>query len=284
MHKYRQKPAIKQALLPSGSRSACVLDPDSRPGTGGIVSESLTIRSTTLPEFVRYSVKMIKMHQITLFITLLSLSLVQLSAQSPAPAEKSDPEAKKILDKVKSKYNGYKSLEAVFTLTIQVPETPKEVQKGTIAQSGKQFRLDMTDQLIVSNAITTWVYLKKNKEIQINDADSSDDNGFLTPQQLLGRYEKGDFVYAITERGVQGGKSLVYIEFKPVDRRSEYSKLKLAIDEKALTVESIKAFAKDGSNYTFAISSFTPNKAFPAGYFALDPKQFPGVRVEDLRM
>lgn len=224
------------------------------------------------------------MHRIALLFTLIACSFAPLSAQSPAPVEKSDPEAKKILDKVKNKYNAYKSMEAAFTLTIQVPETPKEVQKGTIAQAGKQFRLDMTDQLIVSNATTTWVYLKKNKEIQINDADAGEDNAFLTPQQLLGRYEKGDFLYAITDRGVEGGKSLVFIEFKPVDRRSEYSKLRIAIDEKALTVESIKAFAKDGSNYTFAIASFTPNKTFPNGYFSLDPKQYPGVRVEDLRM
>jgi len=223
------------------------------------------------------------MHRIALLFVLLS-AVFTAQAQSGAPAEKSDPEAKKLLDRVRKKYASYTSLDAAFALTIEVPGANKEVQKGTVSQEGDKFRLDMTDQLIVSDAKTTWVYLKKNKEIQIDNADKNSQSAFLTPQQLLSRYEKGDYLYAITERNTVNGKSMVQVEFKPVDKRSEYSKLRLTIDEKAGTLESIKAFAKDGSRYTFAISALTPNKAFAAGHFSLDPKQYPGVRVEDLRM
>ncbi len=219
-----------------------------------------------------------------LFPLLVMLLSGSLWAQSGAQAEKNDPEAKKVLDKIRKKYEAYKTIEASFTLTIEVLGQPKEVQKGTISQEGDKFKLEMDQQVIVSDAKTTWVYLKKNNEVQVNNADPNSDNGFLTPKELLKRYQKGDFLYAITDKVTEGGKVLTQIEFKPKDKNSEYSKLRLSIDEKAGTIQSIKAFGKDNSRYSFIISRLSSNKTFAAGTFSFDTKKYPGVRVEDLRM
>lgn len=221
-----------------------------------------------------------------MFCLMALLVFSSASAQSPtAPPEKSDPQAKKALDKIRKKYDAYKTLEAAFSLTIELPQQPKEVQKGSIGQEGDKFRLEMDQQMIVNDGKTTWVYLKKNNEVQINTSEKEGgESDFLTPKQLLSRYQKGDFTYAITDKTTEGGKVLTHIEFKPKDKKSEYSKLRLAIDEKAGTIQSIKAFGKDGSRYTFAISRLSPNKKFATDYFTFDPKKYPGVRVEDLRM
>lgn len=207
-----------------------------------------------------------------------------LLAQPKAAPEKNDPEAKKVLDKIRKKYDAYKTVEASFSLAIEVPGQAKDIQKGVISQEGKKFRLDMSDQTIVSDGVTTWVYQKKSNEVQINNADPNDANAFLTPKDLLGRYQKGDFLYAITDKTTEGTKVLTQIEFKPKDKNSEFSKIRVAIDEKAGSIQSIKGFAKDGSRYTFSITKLSPNKALVAGQFAFDPKQYKGVRVEDLRM
>lgn len=220
-----------------------------------------------------------------LSLTLFFLTLFTLSAQPKVTEEKSDPEAQKVLDKVRKKYDGFKTLEVAFNLTIEVPQQPKEVQKGTIGQEGKKFRFDMDQQTIVSDGKTTWVYLKKNNEVQINDADPSDSEaGFFTPKDLLSRYQKGDYLYAITDRVTENGVLLTQIEFKPKNRNTDYSKLRVSIDEKTLNISSVKAFAKDGSRYTFVITKLTPNKSLPASYFTFDAKKYPGVKVEDLRM
>jgi outer membrane lipoprotein-sorting protein len=207
-----------------------------------------------------------------------------LSAQTPAPAEKNDPQAKKVLDKIRKKYEAYKTVEAAFTLTIEVPAQTKEVQKGTISQEGAKFRLDMSDQTIVSDGVTTWAYQKKANELQITNADPNDANSFLTPKDLLRRYQKGDFLYAITDKTTEGSKILTQIEFKPKDRNSEYAKIRVAIDEKAGAIQSIKAFAKDGSRYTFAITRLSPNKTLPADQYTFNQQQYKGIRVEDLRL
>lgn len=221
-----------------------------------------------------------------MFCLMALFALSSASAQSPAaPPEKSDPQAKKVLDKIRKKYDAYKTLEASFSLTIEMPQQPKEVQKGSIGQEGDKFRLEMDQQVIVNDSKTTWVYLKKNNEVQINTSEKGGgDDAFLTPKELLSRYQKGDFIYAIVDKITEGGKVLTQIEFKPKDKKSEYSKLRLSIDEKAGTIQSIKAFGKDGSRYTFAITRFSPNKKFAADYFIFDPKKYPGVKVEDLRM
>ena len=220
-----------------------------------------------------------------LFPLLTLFSMTAALAQAPAPAEKSDVGAKKILDKSRKKYEGYNTLEAAFTLTMETPGQPKEVQKGTVGQEANKFRLDMDQQVIVSDGQTTWVYQKKNNEVQINNAEpAGSDNGFMTPKDLLQRYQKGDYLYSVVGKVTEGGKLLTQIEFKPKTKKSEYSKLRISIDEKAGTIQNVKAFAKDGSRYTFAISRLAPNKAFSADYFTFDAKKYPGVKVEDLRM
>ena len=220
-----------------------------------------------------------------LFALFCLLAFQNLNAQSPAPAEKSDPVAKKVLDKIRKKYEGYKTIEAGFTLSIEVPTQAKQVQKGSISQEGDKFRLEMDQQVIVSDGKTTWVYLKSNNEVQINNADpAGTDNGFLTPKDLLKRYQKGDYLYAVTDKTTEGGKLLTQIEFKPKDKGSEYSKLRISIDEKSNEMKSIKAFAKDGSRYSFVITKLATNKPLGAGEFTFDVKKYPGVKVEDLRM
>ncbi len=220
-------------------------------------------------------------------LILAAFNLLTISAFAqikPAPTEQNDPEAKSLLDKIRKKYEGYKTLEAAFTLSIELPGEATDVQKGTIGQAGEKFRLDMAAQTIISDGKTNWVYLKKENEVQINDADTGDESAFITPKELLKRYQKGDFTYAVTEKTTEGGKLLTQIEFKPKDKKSEYSKIRLSLDAKANAIESIKAFAKDGSRYTFKITKLSPNKKFDAAHFSFDKAKFPGARVEDLRM
>lgn len=223
----------------------------------------------------------------SLWIALCGLLVTSLQAQTvkTPPAEKSDPEAKKVLDRVRKKYESYKTFEVAFSFTIEQAEQPKQVQKGVIGQDGDKFKLDMSDQLVIDDTKTTWIYLKKNNEVQITDSEpSNSDLGFFSPRQLLKRYQKGDFLYAISDKISEGSKVITYIEFKPVDRRFEYSKVRIGIDEKTGTIQSIKAFGKNGDRYTFTVNRFYPNKALDANYFKFDSSKFPGVHVEDLRM
>jgi outer membrane lipoprotein-sorting protein len=82
----------------------------------------------------------------------------------------------------------------------------------------------------------------------------------------------------------ENGKVLAQIEFKPVDKKSEYAKIRVSINKKTNLIDSIKAFSKDGSRYTFSITRHKPQASFGAGYFKFDAAKYPRVKVEDLRM
>ncbi len=226
-------------------------------------------------------------------IFLLTLALctsLWTQAQTPktkgqlTTAQESDPQAKAILDKLRKKYQGYQSLEQAFTLEIELPEQKKEVQQGKMAKQGKKYRVDLASQSIICDGASLWLVLHQNKEVQINNLpDPADDETVLSPEALFNFYEKGKFVYFLVNETTAAGKVVQEIEFKPLDKNSEYSKFRLTVEKATLNVLSMKAFGKDGSRYTLNLGTLTPNKAFAAQHFSFDKAKYPGYRVEDLR-
>lgn len=215
------------------------------------------------------------------------LFIVQISfSQSNQFAKKgdSDPLATSILEKVKKKYDSYKTLEATFELVIEIPESPVEEQSGRMVQKGEKYRLEMEDHVFVSDAISLWVYFKKNQEVQINDAEESEDGEIMSPKDLLRVYESDNFVYALVDEIDEGGKVVQQIEFKPLDPDAEYFKIRLTINKQSSEIMRMKAFAKDGSRYTMNLTKMTPNKDFADDYFIMKKSECADCHWEDLRI
>jgi len=108
------------------------------------------------------------------------------SAQTMTDASDIDPAAKKILDRMKKEYDTYTSMEVEFDLVMDLPGQDAETQKGKVIQQGEMFMVDMTDRAITSNGDIIWLHIKKNNEVQINDADMDDDEtNMLSPKDML---------------------------------------------------------------------------------------------------
>lgn len=211
-------------------------------------------------------------------------SFVNAQDNNYTSAADSDPEAKALLDKARKKYDSYRSLEADFTLTLEIPEQPTEVQEGKMAQKGEQYRVELEDQAVYCDGEIIWLYLKNNNEVQINKVEEGEDAESLSPKDLLRIYEGDDYVYALGNAYTADGRALQEIEFKPLDRDSEYAKIRLLMDQKKYEPVSIKIFGKDGSRYTLELNDLRPNVSFDKGYFTFQPEKYPGIYVEDLRI
>ena len=216
----------------------------------------------------------------------LSLSGTVVFAQQNqyAKAGDSDPEARAILEKVKNKYEAYKSVEATFTLSIELPDQPAEEQTGKLIQQGEQYKLDLSAQQLLCDGKSIWLYLKNNKEVQINNFDAEEESAFLSPRDLLRIYEREDFVYVLVNEYAEGGKILQDIEFKPLDPNSEYSKMRLSVEKSTSQIKRIRAFAKDGSRYALTLNTFKSNLTYPASTFVWNKADCPDCYVEDLRI
>lgn len=211
------------------------------------------------------------------------LSVCFLMATLTFAQETGDAAAKTLLEKARKKYEGYKTIEADFSLTIEPAEGKKEVQKGKMWQSGEKYRVQLDQQEIISDGKSSWLYMKGNKEIQINDADAQSDANSLSPKGLMKMYQSGNFIYFMGNTGTENGKSVQYIEIKPVDRRAEYSKFKVAINKSNNQIVSMKTYNKDGSKFTMLISKLATDKKIDAKKFIFDATKYQGVHIEDLR-
>lgn len=210
---------------------------------------------------------------------------VGLQAQNQMLSTKdNDPNAKRILDKLKKEYDSYKSIELSFTLELELPGQPKEIQKGLVAQQGNKYMIKLDQQEIYCDGKLLWVYLKKNNEVQINNFNPNDTEGIITPQDMIQLYTKGEFVYAVTGEGTENNQKVTHIEFKPLDTNSEYSKFRLAVNTKLNKLVSLMVFSKDGSRYRLIVNELTPNKKFENGYFVFNTSKYKGIRIEDLRI
>jgi len=205
-------------------------------------------------------------------------------AQDYTKAADSDPAAKVILDAVSKKYEGYSSIKTAFELEMAFPEQEIEVQEGTLARSGNSYRVTFGTQEIFSDGKAVYLVMHNNKSVQINDMpDPNEDMGFLSPETIFTFYDNGQFIYRLMDTQTEKGKVVHFIEFKPVDRDSEYSKLRMVVERDSKKIVRVMAFSKDGSRYTFKLKNLEPNKKFSAGYFAMSDNKFPDYYVEDLR-
>jgi outer membrane lipoprotein-sorting protein len=220
-----------------------------------------------------------------LFATVWTSQAQVRESEQYTKAADSDPEATVILEKLRKKFDAFNALEADFTLEIQLPEQPKEVQKGTLVRQGDKYKLDLSAQSVVSDGKALWLILHNNKEVQINNVPDPEemDESLLTPQALFNFYENGKYVYQFVNEFVENGKLVQHIEFKPLDEYSGYSKLRLVVDKRKNEIVSVTAFAKDGSRYIFTIGTFRPNKTYASNFFTFDKSKYPDYYVEDLR-
>ena len=175
-------------------------------------------------------------------------------------------------------------MEVDFELELELPEQETEIQNGSVIQQGEKYKLDIEDRAIYSNGEAVWLHLKRNNEVQINDPEMDEDSGLMSPKDMLQLYESGEFEYAITAEPLLNGKKNTQIDFKPMDRDSEFSKMSLFVDKKSKKMSQMKVFSKDGSRYTLKIIDIRANMNYSPEIFAFDESKYPGIHVEDLRI
>ena len=190
-----------------------------------------------------------------------------------------DPEAEEILRNLAAKIDAYDNVTYDFTLTVEYPETKPEMQEGSFVQAGNKYRLTLPEFIIVTDGISQWVVDKGAQEVQVLDYESPDPNDITTPQGLLTIYQNPNFDYILSGESGQTQQ----IEFKPLDRNSEYSKARISVDKSRDALKMIEVFNKDGSRYYLNILDFKHN-AGTLPSFQVKKEDFSGYHFEDLRI
>jgi outer membrane lipoprotein carrier protein len=215
-------------------------------------------------------------------LNLMFLTHFTYAQATAAKTESSDPKAKALLDKVKKQYESYNSLETNFTLTLKMAEqTKEEVQKGKMIQEKDKFRIEMGKQLVISDGKVVWQKVDNN--VQIKNATDKSSSEALSIKDLMATYDK-KFIWGIVGETTEGwSKKAMTLVGKPIDRRNEYSKIQITIDQKTNQVISMTAFGKDQSRYKLSMEAPVLNKQYAATLFTFDKSKYPNVKIVDLR-
>lgn len=203
-----------------------------------------------------------------------------------------DAQAKAILSQVSHKYKSFTTIKSDFSFTLYNRQAGEKItQSGTLITQPKtnKFRLTLfgagnnrqdAEQEIISDGKSQWTYLKKDKEVQVSDADHSG-QGF-NPAQLFTIYEHG-YKYLYTGDQKLAGKTYQVIDLTPDDAKGAFFKIRLTIDKIKKQIYSALIFNKNGDTYNYTLRTFNTNIKIADNAFTFDTKTHPGVEVVDLR-
>lgn len=201
---------------------------------------------------------------------------------SLAQVRVSDPKAKKILQQTSAEYKRIKTLMANFSYTLFSPQDKvNQTQKGILwVQPGSNFyKIDFNDQELLSDGKSNYTYLKKQKEVQITNLDSSGQN--INPAKIFSLYEKG-YTYQFKENKIEKGVKLDIIDLYPLVVKKIF-RSEISVDSKTKLIYRIKTFDKNGDQLIYIINSYNTHPLIDESFFKFDKKKFPGVEVVDLR-
>ncbi len=212
---------------------------------------------------------------------MIRLSTILLFLIVSLPSWGQDKQAKKILDKMSKVYDGYENLVVDLNMEVTFPEEAMQSSKVTITQSENKYKVIHPDQEIYCNGEDIWLFITSHNEVEINDYDPEDGGDFMiTPKDLLKQYQSGKYAYQLIEKK----KDFAMVEFKPLDRDSDYAKFRLSIHTQRSAIKEMWAFGKDGSLVHIEITNLKVNQSLSNDIFTFDASKYPDVRIEDLRL
>jgi outer membrane lipoprotein carrier protein len=217
------------------------------------------------------------MKRILYSLFFLTITIGTVSAQG-----KNDPDAKKLLDAVTTKFKSFKSVQAKFTLKIENAAGKTLGSKtGTVYMKGLKYRIDITGQNIYCDGVNVSTYDPSSKELTVTKVDPSSNT--LTPQKVFTDFYDRDFLYKLNDDHIVAGKTIQEVELTPTDKTKTFFKVLVDVDKNTRTIVSTKIFEKTGERYTYSLSNMNTTTPVPDNTFLFDEKKYPDTEVVDLR-
>jgi len=213
--------------------------------------------------------------------TLLFSLLLSLTLWAPSQAQAQvDPEAEKILKKVKNKVNGLKDISCGFKYTLFDRTTQKTVRvfQGTLKLKKGKYQVIMPDQQLFCDGTTTWNYRPAEKEVSIGNYDKDaygvDKLFSFYQNEMKSRYDGSEAV-----NGVAATKITVF----PVSSKLDYFKIEIWVEDNTSLPAKMSVWLRTGSVATYETFNTAVDKNIDDTAFTFNPASYPGVEVIDLR-
>ena len=187
-----------------------------------------------------------------------------------------DDKTDKILENLSVKTKSYNYMDVDFDFNfLNTTQGIDENQKGNIKIHDNKFRLDLNQQLIISNDSIQWIYLKESNELQIMEYDSEDN--MLSPNKLFTIYENG-----YKSQYVELFENQHIIDLFPVER-NEFKNIRIYIEKDKIQLKKIILYDKNGGSFTYSITKFLTDAKIDDKSFLFNKNEYPELEIIDLR-
>ena len=187
-----------------------------------------------------------------------------------------DDKANDILKQLSENTKSYETMDVDFDFNfVNLSQDINEAQKGNIKIHKNKFRLNLNQQLIISDDSTQWIFLKESNELQIMEYDSEDD--MLSPNKLFTIYEKG-----YKSNYVETTESSHIIDLFPIES-NEFKNIQIQVDINKIQLKKIILFDKNGGSFSYVITRFETNNDLASELFKFNVEDYNDVEIIDLR-
>ena len=187
-----------------------------------------------------------------------------------------DDKANDILKQLSENTRSYETMDVDFDFNfVNLSQDINEAQKGNIKIHKNKFRLNLNQQLIISDDSTQWIFLKESNELQIMEYDSEDD--MLSPNKLFTIYEKG-----YKSNYVETTESNHIIDLFPIES-NEFKNIQIQVDINKIQLKKIILFDKNGGSFPYVITRFETNNDLASELFKFNVEDYNDVEIIDLR-
>jgi chaperone LolA len=205
----------------------------------------------------------------SLITALFSLVVVSAVAQN-------DPAAKSILDKVSAKFKTLKTVQANYTLNVTNRAGKSAGKKtGLIYVKNTKFYLTEKSLEITSDGKKMWKYEPAANEVTVSDVENNSQG--MTPQRLFTNFYDNDFLYKLNGNKSVNGKTVAEIELTPTDKRKNFFKVYVYVDQAQQMIISSKIYENSGNIYEYSISNLKTNLPLDDNMFVFNKAKHPGV-------
>lgn len=207
------------------------------------------------------------MKKLGLFLVGLLVSL-QLTAQNSS--------AKKLLDEVSTKMGAYKNMTIGFTSTLVNKEagiTNDPPIRGKITLEGEKYNLQYLGNDFIFDGKTLAVINKEEKEINVNEGDLEEEDGFIYPSKLLTFYKEG-YTYKMGTLQNSNGRKVQFVILTPIDSNSDIVEVRLGVDAKTKHIYKLVQIGSNGAETTFTITKFKSNQTIAKQLFSFDKSKY----------
>jgi len=187
-----------------------------------------------------------------------------------------DEKAEKILKDLSANTKSYSYMDVDFDFNfINTSQDINESQKGNIKINQNKFRLDLNQQLIISDDSIQWIYLKESNELQIMEYDSQDE--MISPNKLFTIYENG-----YKSQYIELKENNHIIDLFPIES-NEFKNIQLHIDQDKIQLKKIILFDKNGGSFSYSITKLITDKEIDENAFRFNEANYPDLEIIDLR-